>query len=136
MRAEQVKAISKNHGSSLIELLFTIIVIAVGLGSLYAVLFRGMDYMKTIGGKNYAVVAAASELELVKAMGGDEFPDEYDGPFLGQVDISTLPDGKGTLKIEDYEGSGGRLKKVTAIVKWTAAGKWKSISVSTIVSKP
>ena len=82
MKAKYVKTVSKNVGYSLIELLFTIAVIAIGLGSLYAVLFRGMDHMKIIGGKNYAVVAASSELELVKAMAGDELPDEYDGLLL------------------------------------------------------
>jgi prepilin-type N-terminal cleavage/methylation domain-containing protein len=136
MRAENLKAFAKEDGYSLIELLFTIVVISVGLGSLYAVLFRGMDHMKTIGGKNYAVVAASSELEVVKAMARDELPNSYDGPFLGQVDISTLTDGEGILKIEDYGDTGGRLKKVTAIVKWSAAGKRKAVSVSTIVSKP
>jgi prepilin-type N-terminal cleavage/methylation domain-containing protein len=131
-----VRGLSRNSGFSLIEILFTLVVISVGLGSLYAVLFRGMNHMKTIGGKSVAVVAASSEIEVIKGLDRDEFPDTYDGPFLGQVDISNLTDGEGLLKIENYEGTGGRLKKVTAIVKWTVAGKRKAVSVSTIVRAP
>jgi len=136
MGAERVKAFSRNNGFSLIEILFTIIVISVGLGSLYAVLYRGMNHMKTIGGKSYAVVAASSEIEAVKALAPDKFPNVYDGPFLGQVDISNLNDGAGILKIEDYGDTGGSLKKITAVVKWTVAGKRKAVSISTVVSKP
>jgi prepilin-type N-terminal cleavage/methylation domain-containing protein len=136
MRYDGVKTLSNKKGFSLIEMLFAIIIIFVGLGSVYAVLFKGMNHMKIVSGKTYAVVAVTSELEIVKALDGDEFPDAYNGPFLGQVDLSALPNAEGNLRIEDRGNSGGRLKKVTATVTWLAAGKEKTISLSTIVSGP
>lgn len=131
-----MKILSNEKGFSLIELVFAIAVLTIGLGSIYGVLHKGMGYMKTIGGKNFAVVAVSSEIEMVKAMAGDELPDSYEGPFLREVDLSALPSGEGFLKIERHEGSDGRLRKVTATVKWMAMGRPKSVSVSTMVSRP
>lgn len=131
-----MSVIRKKNGFTLIEIIFTLLVISIGLGSLYGVLHRGLNHMKTVGGKSYAVVAATSEIEIVKAMPNDEFPDEYVGPFLGKVDLSALPDGEGVLKIENHEDSDGRLRKVTVTITWTAAGKDKSFSVATLMGKP
>ena len=128
--------LGKKDGFSLIELFFTIFIISVGLSTFYAVMFRGLDFMKTTGTKNYALAAATSELEIIKAMSDIEMPDNYKGPFLGEVDLSVLRDAKGVLAIEDYEDSAGHLKTVTATVNWTVAGKDKTISLSTLVGNP
>ncbi len=136
MRCEDLRVIRKKNGFSLIEIIFTLAVLSIGLGSLYGVLHNGMKHMRTVGGKSYAVVAATSEIEIVKAIPNNEFPDEYEGPFLGKVDFSALPDGEGVLKIEDHEDSEGRLRKVTVTITWTAAGKDKSFSVATLMGKP
>ncbi len=123
-------------GFSLIELVVTLFIITVGLGSLYAVLHRGINHMRIVSSKNYALVAAASELEIVKATPFDKLPENYAGAFMGKVDLSALPNSRGTLRIGDYADSGGNLKTVTATVKWTVAGKKESISISTLVRKP
>ncbi len=131
-----MRRIGKRHGLSLIELLFAVAIISIGLGSFYAVMHRGLDFTRTTGSKNYALAAAVSELEIVKAMASAELPEHYEGPFLGEVDLSGLTDAKGTLKIEDYGNAKGRLKTVTATVTWTVAGKDKSTSLSTVVGNP
>ncbi len=131
-----MKVFRQRDGFSMIELMIAIAVMSFGLGSIFGVLHRGMDHMKTVGGKNFAVVAVTSEIEMIKAMSGDELPHTYEGPFLREVDLSALPNGEGALKIEKREGSGGRLKKVTATVTWTALGRPKSVSVSTLVGGP
>ena len=128
-----MKVLRQREGFSLIELMLAVVVVAIGLGSVFGVLHRGMDYMKTVGGKNFAVVAVTSEIEMIKAMSGDELPDTYEGPFLREVDLSALPNSEGALKIELREGSEGRLRKVTATVTWTAVGRPRSVSVSTLV---
>lgn len=131
-----MKRLREKDGFSLIELLFTIAVIAIGLGSFYAVMYRGLDFMRVTGSKNCAVVAAASELEIIKAMSGNELLEDYEGPFLGEVDLSALTNAKDTLKIENYGSANGRIKMVTATVTWTVGGKDKSTSLSTLVGNP
>ncbi len=131
-----MKTAARNDGFSLIELIITLFIIAVGLGSLYAVMYRGLDHMRIAGSRNYAVVAAASELEIIKAMSKTKLPDNYAGAFKGKVDLSALNNARGTLKIEDYKESGGRLKVVTAAVNWTMAGKKKRVTLSTLLGNP
>ena len=131
-----MKTVAKSGGFSLIELVVTLFVITVGLGSLYAVMYRGLDHMRIAGSRNYAVVAAASELEIIKAMSKTGLPENYAGAFKGKVDLSALNNARGLLKIEDYKESGGRLKVVTATVNWTVAGKKKRVTLSTLVGNP
>lgn len=131
-----MKSVRANSGFSLIELVATIAIISIGLGSLYAVMFRGLNHMRIVGSKNYAVVAATSEIEIIKAMPEEKLPESYTGPFMGEIDLSALTDGKGVLKIEDYEDSGGRLKRVTATVQWNVVGRRKTVSISTLVGRP
>ena len=131
-----MKTLARRGGFSLIELIVTLFVIAVGLGSLYAVMYRGLDHMRIAGSKNYAVVAAASELEIIKAMSKTRLPDNYAGPFKGKVDLSALNNARGMLKIEDYKESRGQLKVITATVNWTVAGKKKRVTLSTLVGNP
>jgi len=126
----------KKAGFSLIELIFTIFVISVGLGSSYAVMYRGLDFMRTTGSKNYALAAATSELEIIKAMSDTELPENYEGPFMGEVDLSALRDAESILAIKDYGDLGGHFKTVTATVNWTVAGRAKTISLSTLVGNP
>lgn len=121
------------NGFSYFELVTTIAVVTIGLASVYGVMFRGMDHMRILSGRNYAVMAATSEMEIVKAIPVEELPRQYAGPFIGEVDLSPLADGKGTLKIEDHKDSSGRVRKVTATVEWKALGRDKSFSVSTLV---
>jgi prepilin-type N-terminal cleavage/methylation domain-containing protein len=131
-----LKRLRKKNGFSLIEIMATIVVISVGLGSFYGVMYRGLQHMKVVGSKNYAVTAAASELEIIRAVSNDKLPESYDGPFMGDVDLSALKDAKGTLKIEDYGDSGGQVKAVTATLTWTVAEKDKSVSLSTLIGNP
>ena len=124
---------SDRAGFSLIELIVTISIIMIGLGSLYGVMHRGLKQMKNVGGKDYAVTAAASELEFVRAIPKDELPDNYSGRFKSKVDLSPLNSGRGRLRIREFEGSNGRLKEVTATVTWLAAGREREVSFSTLV---
>lgn len=136
MRGSPLKSGHARSGFSLIELVATIAVISIGLGSMYAVMYRGLNHMKIVGSKNYAVVAATSAIEVVKAMPEDKIPMSYTGPFIGDIDLSALTDGKGVLKIKDYEDSGGRFKQVTATVQWKVVGRRKTVSISTLVGSP
>ncbi len=128
--------IRKRNGFSLIELAFTLAVIGIGLGSFYAVMYRGLDHMKIVSSKNYALVAASSELEIVGAMPKNKLPETYDGPFMGAIDLSPLANAKGLLQIERYDGSGENPRVVTATVTWTVVGMNKRVSLSTLVGNP
>jgi len=136
MKGDPLKTIRARAGFSLLELMATIAVISIGLGSLYAVMFRGLNHMRIVGSKNYAVVAATSEIEIIRAMSEEKLPESYTGPFMGDIDLSALTDGKGVLKIEDYEDSKGGLKRVTATVQWNVVGRRKTVSVLTLVGRP
>lgn len=118
------------------ELVFTLLVIMLGLGSLYGVMHRGLSQIKAVGAKDYAAVAAASQLEYIKAISQDKTPDNYTGPFKGDINLSALNDAKGVLKIRDFKGAEGRLKRVTATVTWTTAGRQQSVTFSTLVGAP
>jgi len=133
MRREMKRALN-NTGFSLMEMVFTLLVIMVGLGSLYGVMHRGLAQIRTVSAKDYAVVAAASELEYVKAMSRDKIPADYTGPFKGNISLSGLNEGRGILKIRDYKEEG--LKEVIATVTWLSAGRRQSVSFSTLVGAP
>ena len=128
-----MRTIKTKNGMGLIELVATIAVISIGLVSLYAVLQRGLNHMRIVSEKNYAIVAATSELELIKSMSQEKALPEYDGPFMGDIDLSALNEAEGVVKIEDYNDSGGRVKRVTASVRWVIAGENKHVSLSTFV---
>jgi hypothetical protein len=96
-------------------------------------LHRGLHQMKTVGSKDYALAAASSELEFCRAMAKDGIPDTYSGPFKSDVDLSLLHDSVGLLTIEDLEGTGGRLKTVTATITWRDSGRGRKLSLSTLV---
>jgi hypothetical protein len=136
MKLERADGNAGKGGYSLIELIVTISIIMIGLGSLYGVMRRGLDQMKLVGGRDYAVAAAASELEFVKAIPKEELPDNYTGRFKSKVDLSPLNGGRGYLRIREFKGSEGRLKRVTATVSWNAAGRQRKLSVSTLVGPP
>lgn len=125
-----------NRGLSLVEIVITLVVIAVGLGSLYSVVHRGLEHMRIVSAKNLALVVAESEIELVKTWSVQKLPETYSGPFLGEVDLSHLKDGSSTLKIEDYGPADGQLRIATATVQWTVCGQRKSVSLSTLVGIP
>jgi type II secretory pathway pseudopilin PulG len=127
-----VKKLLQNEGFALVELVITIVIIMIGLGSLYGVLHRGLNQMKTVGSKDYALAAASSELEFARAMAKDGMLDTYSGPFKSEVDLSALNDSAGILAIEDMEGSSGRLKTVTATITWREAGRSRKVSLSTL----
>jgi hypothetical protein len=131
-----VKKIFQNEGYSLLELVFTLIVIMVGLSSFYGLTHRGLAQMRINGTKDYAVIAAASELEYIKAISRDKTLENYTGPFKSTNTLSALNDGKGILKIRDYDKANSDLKRVTATVTWSALGRKKSISLSTLVRTP
>lgn len=132
MRSESLRTIKTKSGLGLIEIVITIAIISIGLASLYAVLHRGLNHMRIVSEKNYAIVATMSELELIKSMSRVEPLQEYEGPFMGDIDLSALNEAKGFVKIEDYKDSDD-LKRVTANITWVVAGKSNHVSLSTLV---
>jgi len=131
-----LKTILHSKGYTLMELVFTLAVIMIGLGSLYGVTQRGLNQIKIVGSKDYALIAAASELEYIKAISRERFPENYAGPFISAGNLSALNEANGFLEIRDFEKADSRLKEVTATVRWSVAGRMRSVSLSTLVGAP
>jgi len=133
------------RGMTLVELLVTVVILAIALVALSQMFVSGVLAAKKARNVQIATNRAMQEVEKAKDMGYlnlvvdyDHFPSPYtilDDNMIG-FDVAGLRDAQGRLEIEPYpQPDSDNLKRVTASVSW-GGGRYTSgsITVNTLVT--
>ena len=121
----------REDGFTFIEVLVTIVILAVVLIALLTCFLHGFNVISRMKQMAIATQSIQEELELIRNM---PFSDilSLDSSFTNDS-LSVLENSSGILSIED--SSGAEIKKLTVSVLWTHRGRQMRKDVVTYVTK-
>lgn len=129
-------AIRRQKGFSLLEIMIALVFITLAFIAVYQFLTSSIFINNQARLVSQAYHAAYHELEQVRQVSFDSLVNQTNGPLIGSVpQLSNLPDGQGSLTIENYEGN-SNIKKVTVTISWRApGGDTETINLITLVTR-
>lgn len=119
-------------GLSLIEVLVTILILAIILISLISVFIYGFNLLSRTKQVTLATQAAQEAVEFIRNMSFDDV--QTTTSFPSEIDIPDyLDNSQGSLAIED--GPGSDIKKLTVSITWDYRGRQMKKSVVTYITR-
>ncbi len=122
---------AKEGGFTLIEVLITIMMLAVVLTALLSCFIQAFDILTRMKQMTIATQSIQSELELIRSMHYIDIL-SLDNTYTNDS-LSYLENGSGVINLEDSVGA--EIKKLTVSVTWTYRGKQMQKEVVTYVTK-
>lgn len=117
------------EGSSLIEVLITLLIIGV-IAVFYDAALRSNMVTRNAKAKDLALRIATHQMEGLRAGGYAALP--ASGPFSDSL-LSDLPSGSATMSISDYNA---KTKQVSLTVSWIEpAGGTHAVSLATLITQ-
>lgn len=121
--------LQKQGGFSLLEVIITLLIIAVIL-SLYQAALGTVFVTRTAKDQETALLIANNKLEELRAGGYNNLPA---GGSFNDAQLSLLPGGSASLTVTDYSST---TKQTLVNVQWLdPVGLKKSISITTLITK-
>ncbi len=129
-------AVYRQKGFSLLEIMIALVFITLAFIAVYQFLTSSIFINHRARLVSQAYHAAYHELEQVRQVPFDSLVNQTNGPLIGSVpQLSSLPNGQGSLTIENYEGN-SNIKKVTVTISWRApGGDTETINLVTLVTR-
>ena len=125
------KAKKQEQGFTLVEVLLTIMILAVALTALLSVFIYGFHLLSRMNQVSLATQAVQEEAEYVRTLSYDDILTL--GSSFTHENLSELENGQGTLTLEDSEGED--IKKLSVSVSWTYRGRSLQKDVVTYVTR-
>jgi prepilin-type N-terminal cleavage/methylation domain-containing protein len=122
---------AKKGGFTLIEVLITIMMLAVVLTALLSCFIQAFDILTRMKQMTIATQSIQNELELIRSMHYSDIL-SLDDAFTNDS-LSYLENSSGIIDLEDSVGA--EIKKLTVSVTWTYRGRQMQKEVVTYVTK-
>ncbi|MGD2244968.1 MAG: type II secretion system protein [Candidatus Aminicenantes bacterium] len=122
---------AKEGGFTLIEVLITIMMLAVVLTALLSCFIQAFDILTRMKQMTIATQTIQSELELIRSMRYNDIL-TLDNTFTNDS-LSYLENSSGIINLEDSVGA--EIKKLTVSVTWTYRGRQMQKEIVTYVTK-
>lgn len=117
----------------LIELLFvTALLSSVGIAMYFTLLFSQQTNLRI---EHYALASqiASDQIEYLRGTPYANLTTPYNGSFLGNTAISSLPNGTTNLTVSYNDSPTNTIKKAVATVRWKENNKDQSLSYTTLI---
>jgi prepilin-type N-terminal cleavage/methylation domain-containing protein len=121
----------KQGGFTFIEVLITIMMLAMVLTALLSCFIQAFDILTRMKQMTIATQSIQSELELIRSMHYNDIL-SLDDTFTND-NLSYLENSSGVINLEDSVGA--EIKKLTVSVTWTYRGRQMQKEVVTYVTK-
>lgn len=121
----------REDGFTFIEVLVTILILAVVLIALLTCFLHGFNVISRMRQMAIATQSIQEELELIRNMPFNDIL-SLDNSFTNES-LSVLKDSSGILSVED--SAGAEIKKLTVSVLWTHRGRQMRKDVVTFVTR-
>ncbi len=122
---------SKEEGFTLVEILVTIVVVAVALMALLSVFIYGFNLLSRMKQTAIATQCAQEELENIRNLTFDEILAL--GPSFTNDSLTLLENSSGVRTVEDSVGED--IKKLTISVFWTYRGQNMRKDIVTYITR-
>jgi prepilin-type N-terminal cleavage/methylation domain-containing protein len=126
-----IKRKNREDGFTLIEVLVTIMILAVVLIALFSCFIYGFTVISRVRQASIATQCLQEELELIRNMPFNNIL-SLDSSFTNES-LSLLEDSSGILSLEDYGGND--IKKLTVSVIWSYNGRQIRRDIVTFVTR-
>jgi prepilin-type N-terminal cleavage/methylation domain-containing protein len=126
-----LKSKNKEEGFTLVEVLVTIVVVAVALMALLSVFIYGFNLLSRMKQTAIATQCAQEELENIRNLTFDEI--SALGPSFTNDSLTLLENSSGVRTIEDSVGED--IKKLTISVFWTYRGQSMRKDIVTYITR-
>ena len=126
-----IKGKNREDGFTLIEVLVTIMILAVVLIALFSCFIYGFTVISRVRQASIATQCLQEELELIRNMPFNNIL-SLDSSFTNES-LSLLEDSSGILSLEDYGGND--IKKLTVSVIWSYNGRQIRRDIVTFVTR-
>ncbi len=126
-------------GSTLIELMVAVAILALLLGGLSVILFSAMQLLRDADAAGEAVRLAEAQIESLRALPpADRTQGRGLPPLTGAEALDRLPGGTCDVTVEPYReaGSTAGLLLVRVRVGWTGECGERNLELSTVVGPP
>jgi Tfp pilus assembly protein PilE len=123
-------------GFTLLELVAAFFILSVGVFGAMTMYHFGIAKTKAVSENRAVLNAIQNEVECLRALPFGELENRQAGPFLAtSPTFKRLVNVTPALTIRDYPGVEGRLKEVTAQIRWTGEhGRTIAKSVTTLIA--
>lgn len=121
----------KNRGFSLVEVLLTIMILAVALTALLSIFIYGLHLLSRMNQVAFATQCVQEEAEVIRTMAYDDILNL--GTSFTHDNLSLLENSQGILTLEDSEGAD--IKKLTVSVTWTYRGRDLRKDIATFITR-
>ncbi|MGC8834193.1 MAG: type IV pilus modification PilV family protein [Armatimonadota bacterium] len=129
--------IYKRGGFTLVDVLFGIVITAVGLMALSYLLALPTTLNRDSHYNMLAYRAARQQIELIRQQYRNSLPPTVTDAVFTNNSIAALPNGSGRMSIANYGGS-PNIRQISATVTWTdpaAPQGVRSITVTTLLTR-
>lgn len=126
-----IKRKNREEGFTFIEVLVTIMILAVVLIALFSCFIYGFTVISRVRQASIATQCLQEELELIRNMPFNNIL-SLDSSFTNES-LSLLEDSSGILSLEDYGGND--IKKLTVSVIWSYNGRQIRRDIVTFVTR-
>ncbi len=126
-----IKRNNREDGFTLIEVLVTIMILAVVLIALFSCFIYGFTVISRVRQASIATQCIQEELERIRNMPFDDIL-SLDNSFTNES-LPLLEDSSGILSLEDYGGND--IKKLTVSVIWSYNGRQIRRDIVTFVTR-
>ena len=121
----------KNRGFTLVEVLLTIMILAVALTALLSIFIYGLHLLSRMNQVAFATQCVQEEAEVIRTMAYDDILNL--GTSFTHDNLSLLENSQGILTLEDSEGAD--IKKLTVSVIWTYRGRDLRKDIATFITR-
>jgi hypothetical protein len=126
---------AKRSGFVMIDLITAMAIVSFGFCGIFTLLSRELVDIRNLYYTDIAMMSAEAEVDILRSLDFYELKDCTKGPLVGNPGMfASLDEGKGSLDIESYPGSDGKIKKATVNLSWRPArGGRREIKLTTLI---
>ena len=119
----------------MVDLIVALSIVFIGLYGIFALLCKELGDIKNLYYTDIALMSAEAEVDILRSLDFSELKVCTKGPLIGNPGmLASLTEGEGSLDIEFYPESDGRIKKVTVKIGWRPArGGRREIELTTLI---
>ena len=119
----------------MVDLITALAIAFIGLYGIFALLCKELEDIRNLYYTDIALMTVETEVDILRSLDFSELKDCTKGPLMGNpAMLASLDEGEGSLDIESYPGSEGKIKKVRVNMSWKLRGGGaKQIELTTLI---